>query len=123
MAVWQRVSSDLSTFADGRDIPEDTLNSFIVSLEVVYRELVVLATTSQLTDTQRELIAIVRTCLSSLKSIYELHISFDTGFLHPLQPVQTGMVGRPSFEISPNQLSFLIENGFSVPQMADMICI
>ena len=32
-----------------------------------------------------------------------------------------GMVGRPSYIVSYEQLLFLIENGFSVPQIADMI--
>ena len=35
----RRISSDLSAFTDGRDIPEDVLDSFIVSMEFVYREL------------------------------------------------------------------------------------
>ena len=35
----RRISSDLSAFTDGRDIPQDVLDSFIVSLEFVYREL------------------------------------------------------------------------------------
>ena len=35
--------------------------------------------------------------------------------------MQTGLVGRPSFAVSHEQLSILIENGFSVPQIADMV--
>lgn len=35
--------------------------------------------------------------------------------------ILTGMVGRRRLEISYEQLSFLIENRFSVPQIADMI--
>ena len=31
------------------------------------------------------------------------------------------MVGRPAFVISETQLAFLVENRFSVPQIADMI--
>lgn len=38
-----------------------------------------------------------------------------------MQPIITGAVGRPSFDVSPHQLSFLIENGFSVPQISNMI--
>ena len=37
---------------------QKTLDSFIVSLEFVYRELVVMKTTSQLTDTQSEAVAL-----------------------------------------------------------------
>ena len=40
VSILCRVSSDLSAFVDTRDIPEDTLDSFIVSLEFVYREVV-----------------------------------------------------------------------------------
>ena len=35
--------------------------------------------------------------------------------------MQTGLVGRPSFAVSSGQLQYLIENGFSVPQIADLI--
>ena len=45
----RRLSSDLPVFTDGRDIPEDVLDSFIVSMKFVYRELIILETTSQLT--------------------------------------------------------------------------
>ena len=121
VAVLKRVNCDLTAFTDGRDIPEDTLESFIVSLEFVYRELIVLETTSQLTDTQSEAIAIIRTCLSTLRFLSELRTFFETGSLRPVQPVQTGLVGRPRIEVSPDQLSFLIENRFSVPQVSDMI--
>ena len=56
-----------------------------------------------------------------LNSIQELRTFLETVSVYAVQPVQTGAVGRPSIDVSPNQPSFLIENGFSVPQMADMI--
>lgn len=46
MAILRRISNDLSSFADGRDMLDDVLDSFIVSLEFGHRELVVLDTTS-----------------------------------------------------------------------------
>ena len=49
-----RISSDLTIFCDGRDIPEDTLDAFIVSLEFCYRELIILDTLHQLNNAQRE---------------------------------------------------------------------
>ena len=121
VAVLRRVSSDLSSFADGRDVPEDVLDSFIVSLEFVYRELVVLETTSQLTQPQSEALGIVRNCLSTLISMQERQVVFGDDSFYSVQPILTGAVGRPSFDVSPYQLSFLIENEFSVPQIADMI--
>ena len=35
VSILRRVSSDLSVFVDGRDIPDDTLDYFILSLEFV----------------------------------------------------------------------------------------
>ena len=53
VALLKIVIADLEVFEDGRNIPEGTLDSFIVSLELTYRELVVLDTTSQLSSLQR----------------------------------------------------------------------
>ena len=86
-------------------------------LEFVYRELIVFG--NNLSNTQSE--AIVSTCLSTLRFFAELRTFFEAGSLHPVQLVQTGLVGRPRIEVSPDQLSFLIENEFSVLQVADMI--
>lgn len=104
-------SSDLSAFVNARDIPEDTLDSFIVSLGFVYRELIVLETTSSLSDTQLEVIAIVRCCLSTLNSTYEQRTLFESGNFQ-VQPLQTGLVGRPSFLVSSGQLSFSLRLDF-----------
>ena len=54
--ILRRISTDVTTFSDGREIPEGILDSFI---EFVYRELVVLETTSQLTPSQCEALRIV----------------------------------------------------------------
>ena len=98
-------------FYDGRDIPEDTLEYFIVSLELVYRALIVLETTSQLSPVQKQVTAIVRNCLSSLGALQELRSVPHNSFCSNL-PLVTGLVGRPSFEIPCEQLSYLIENRF-----------
>ncbi len=44
----RRVANDLTRFSDGRDIPDDVLDSFIVSLEFVYREILLLEAMQQL---------------------------------------------------------------------------
>ena len=121
VSILQRVSSDLSAFVDGTDIPEDTLDSFTVSLEFVYRELVVLETMSLLTEAQREATGIVRNCLSTLEAICQLRTLSESNVCFQAPTVQVGLVGRPRFEVSYEQLSFLIKNRFSVPQIADMI--
>ena len=40
-----------------------------------------------------------------------------------IQRTVTGGIGSPRFHISYEQLSFLIENRFTVPQIADMLCV
>ena len=73
VSILRRISADLSVFDDGRDIPEDTLDYFIVSIELVYRELIVLETTSQsVSPVQQQATANVRICLSTLRSLQEL---------------------------------------------------
>ena len=121
ISILRRISADLSVFGDGRDIPEDTLDYFIVSLELAYRELIVLDTTLQLSPIQQQATTKVRNCLSTLKSLQELR-SFSHNSARSQLPLVTGMVGRPSFEIPCEQLSYLIENQFSVPQIATMLC-
>ena len=57
-----------------------------------------------------------------LSFYFEIHSRTASIFCYEfLSSVQTGAVGRPSFDVSPDQLTFLIENQFSVPQIADMI--
>ena len=121
ISVLRRVMSDLSVFVDGRDIPDDTLDSFIVSLEIVYRELVVLEATAQLNAGQLQATDTIRSSLSTLRCFSHLR-SMPTNDWHTqVHPVSTGLFGRPCFQISREQLSYLIESGFSVPQIADMI--
>ena len=67
VALLKRVIADLEVFEDGRNIPEGTLDSFIVTLELTYRELVVLDTTSQLSSSQRVSCNIVQTPLPALR--------------------------------------------------------
>lgn len=117
----RRVVSDLSVFVDGRDIPDDTLDSFILALEFVYRELVVLEATYHLSAEQLQATNIIRNSLSTLRSLSDLRSLPVNDWRSQVNPVSIGTVGRPRFQIPRDQLSYLIESGFSVPQIADMI--
>lgn len=118
--ILRRVSSDLTAYCDGRDIPDDVLDYFIVSLEFAYRELLVLDVTTQISQTHLEATEMLRNCLSFLRSSRETR-SITYGHCSQVQPVCSGSVGRPSFAISQDQLGFLVECSFSVPQIADML--
>ena len=96
VALLKRAISDLEVFEDGRNIPEGTLDSFVVSLELAYRELVVLDTTSQLTSSQREPCDIIQASLVTL--IHCLELCQASNVLESTTlPVATGQVGRLSY--------------------------
>lgn len=123
--VLTRIENDLTVFADGRSIPDDTLDSMIVSLEFVYRELLVLEVISQLNQAQEEAIGFVKNCLFLARSISEHRkVSAEcTGSSQTLAPPVNylGLIGRPSYDICYDQLLYLIENKFSVPTISDML--
>ncbi len=119
ITILQRLTRDLLPFNDTRYIPEETLDAFIVSLESVYRELIILEAMTGPCVT--ESIYSVRRCLSTFNSALELRRLSEGGFSFQIQPQQTGIVGRPAFLLSSEQLRFLIVNKFSVPQIADLL--
>ena len=49
----RRIARDMALYSYGRCIPEDTLDSFEITLELAYHVLVVLETTAQLSTPQR----------------------------------------------------------------------
>lgn len=122
--ILRRIENDLRMFEHGINVSDDTLDSTIVSLEFVYRELLVLEATLQLNQLQEEAIVFVRNCLCIARSISEYR-KVSTGSINDSSlapPVDyLGLVGRPSYHISYEQLLYLIENRFSVPKIADML--
>ena len=115
LGVLLHVYADFASFSDFVDVPDDTLDSFIASIEFVYR----LVFLEALHGTEyTDVLDSVRNCLRIFKSVYESRMS-ESDFRYQVQPYSAGEVGRPSFTVSHEQLSFLIENGFSVPQIAD----
>ena len=120
VTVLQRLSRDLLAFDDVRNISDVMLDSFIVSLEFVYRELICLETIEGTTPRVTESIDTVRRCLLTFNSAVDMQRLSTGGFYYQTQPEITGVVGRPAFVVSAEQLLFLIENRFSVPQIADL---
>ncbi len=48
-------------------------------------------------------------------------VYIQTGNVSQVQSVCSGLVGRPYFLIPQEKLAYLIENRFSVPEIADML--
>ena len=111
--ILSRIESDLSIFEDGRSISDDVLDSIIVSLEFVYRELLVLEATSQLNQLQQQAVEFVKSCLFIARSVSDYRKITDFTLVGSRPPLNyTSLVGRPSFDIPYDQLLYLIENRF-----------
>ena len=78
-------------------------------------------TTSQLSSSQRVSCDIVQTSLAALRQLQERNQqSRSIGRPHTTSS-NWSHVGRPSYIILADNLAFLIENRFTVPQITDMI--
>ena len=97
VSILRRVSNDLSVFVDGRDIPDDTLDYFILSLEFVYREMIALEATYQLIAEQCEASEIIRNSLSTLRSLRYQRSIAENNWADQIHPVLIASVGRPPF--------------------------
>ena len=124
MSVWalstlQRIIRDLDVYQDGRQLTGDTIEAFIVALE---RDLIAQqALNGSVVDRNlEEGSRFVQITLEMFKKVRD-----EVNNRPNSQPFQqTGdVIGRPKFNISYEQLSFLIENRFTVPQIADMVGI
>ena len=111
--------NDLSSYQDGRSISCDVLEGFVVTLELVYRELHALDDTYGLVRDElvgRELIRTALQLLKELQEKVELTDSMETPNI-----VLTGAQGRPRYALSRHQLQYLVESGFTGPQIADIV--
>lgn len=121
ISTLRRIIRDLDVYQDGRHMTDDALDSFIVSLELVYRDLVaqqifdVGAGDVHLQDGTR----LVQTTLETFRTLKDE--MFLRSSSQSIQPTTVATIGRPTFIISYQQLSFLVENRFTVPQIADML--
>ena len=114
----QCVIQYLVQFQDGRHIPESTLEFFSLSVELAYRELLVLDLTDQLTNSQKEAIEIVRQCLVVGRELERLSHSSESHAPSTVSAIYSGAVGRPRYDISEQSLELLLENRFTVPQIS-----
>ena len=115
----RRVATDLTTFQDGRRIPLDVVDGFVICLELVYRELIALEHLDGFDANVDQACEVVRRSLRCLRMLQDEPNQAHENRTPPLQ--HTGCIGRPRFEIPRGQLIFLIESRFTAPQMAEII--
>ena len=119
-----RVINDLDVFRDGRTPSPDVLDAFGLSLELVFCELIVEQTFNSNHQNIDEACELVRNALCTISSMQDVQReSTNVDSIEQPTVVISGRVGRPKFEISHDQLSFLLENRFTICQIADMLAV
>ena len=110
----QRVVTDLSPFQGGRSIPTNVLDCSVLSLEHVYRELLLWDTSVGLNSRKIQACEEIRMALHSLQNLEERSEA-------ELSSPSITHTGRPRFNIPVSQLRYLVESHFTVSQIASMI--
>jgi len=123
MSLWalqslKSITNVLKQYKDGRQPSEEATGSYILTLELIYREFVVKNIISSLDDSEE---AAVRHIVSALKILTDIQQqSMEEASYRP--PVlYTGRSGRPRFDITEVQLKYLLDNHFTVPRIASII--
>ena len=112
----RRVSTELLNYQDGRQLSPDVLDSYQLSLELVYREVLMAQAVKDLSSDH--IGELIRQALLSLQDIKDSQLAESVA--SPPSQV-TGHAGRPFFIIPREQLCHLIEARFTVPQIANLI--
>ena len=108
-----RVALDLQSFEDGR-CPQEAAEAFVLHLELVYRELLMQEQLDGHSST------ITRVCSMSSIAI-ETRERLKTGANNRCCRAPVVQSGRPRFDIPQGQMIALAENGFTGPQMAEIV--
>ena len=109
----RRVATDLTTFQDGRRIPLDVVDGFVICLELVYRELIALEHLGGFDANVDQACEVVRHSLRCLRVLQDEPNQAHENHTPPLQ--HTGCIGCPRFEIPRGQMIFLIESRLTAP--------
>ncbi len=104
-----RIISDLDVYRDGRSLSSDAIEAWCLSLELVFRELIVQQTFDRSDQDIDEACEIIRRALNTTSSLRE-HINLAANEISTAVVRWSGRAGRPIFDIGCEQLSFLIEN-------------
>ena len=115
-----RVIRDLDIYLNGRIPPADVLDSHSLSLELVHRDIIAQQALGENNiydlDGVCELLISALSIIASLKEVEETVQNME---VHP--PIHSRRFGRPRYDISFEQLSYLLENRFTIRQISDML--
>ena len=129
MAAWciaslQRIIADLPQFEDGRRASISTLDTILIQLEIVYRELAATEVLGGLDLNTSSAMVLVGHAIEEVQQLLE-EVSMTISATAYTSPVvhEVGVLGRPRYLVPQCLLESLIESGFSVPQIADILFI
>ena len=105
-------------FNDGRLLSSDALE---FTLELVIREFVIQSSVDGLSHAQEAAYQHTKNALKLLVRVKEKTEGGQDQYGQQPATFHSGSAGRPPFIIRREQLEFLVENQFSVPQMASML--
>lgn len=111
------MAADLRSFEDGR-LQLEAVDFFLVTLELVQRELVATEQMNGFDEDVDEASECVRESLTFLRGFHNVPAPACESAGPPV--LHRGCVGSPKFEIPYQQMTFLIESRFTAPQMAEI---
>lgn len=123
MSLWsrqafERVIARLQVLQDGRLLSGSVLDSCIFTLELIYREFVMKSSMDGLSQDEETASQYV---LNALRGLCTLQVRSGTVVQNVPPVLHLGIVGRPRFSVSHEQLEFLVENHFSVSQISQLL--
>ena len=113
----QAVISDLTLYEDGRRVTVDQLDAYQVQLEGIYRELTALQLLGELNGAAAIAIELVGEALTVVLRL----LSEESRTAHSGCQVTLSSRGRPRFMIPADQLNYLLEKRFTVPQISELL--
>ena len=113
------VTNALVPTQDGRSVSSDQMDAFIPTIELAYREILLIKHTEGLNVNEESTKQYIRMALNVLREAMDTARSVFSAY-RP-QAETSGTAGRPRFFVPRDHLEYLVENRFTVPQIAEMI--
>lgn len=118
----QRLIGDLSSLLNEDALSVNSIEVLEIQLELVYRELVCLEALGDLSVSQVVALELCGHALEEFRSLAD-SIGQHTGISPEYELSLTVSAGRPRYDVPQEQLQFLLESKFSVPQISSLLGI
>ena len=121
----KEIMSDLSIFVDGRLMDIDVAEGYKWRMEMLSREILALEMNEELDESECKAVDSILKAFSVINDVVDNLQNTDSFSTMTITTeatlVSDGSVGRPKFDISELQLRTLLEENFSVPDIAKIL--